>query len=213
MSKTPNPKVFVALTVAATVLGSGLVYVGWNRVNDASEKLLSLGANQKDSRELEADLGKVNAELQSTSLNLQHLEQGVPEFAYIPTMLAELEKTGKTAGINVIGVRPLPKEATSKKDGDATSPRRKPYEELNIEVKGRGTYRSVMNFVQALGKFPKIVAARTVDLQPKTEPGGPANMLEVTINLRAYVFPAPKDATHLSGTRTAMATGGTPHEG
>ena len=130
-------------------------------------------------------------------------------------MLSELEKLGKSSGIAVIGVRPLPKPATpGKKDSAADGEiKKKPaYDELNIEVKGRGTYRSVLNFIESLGKFPKVVAARTVELTPKNDPGQTSSSLDVTINLRAYVFASAQDAPKKPGNATAMAPRST-HEG
>src|ERR1044072_8698421 len=194
MRKGPNPKLFLMLALAAFVLGGGLCYMAFSNLGSAKENLRKLQAESKNATKLEAELATSVQSLQESTTKLQHLEQGVQDYAYIPTLMAELEKLGKTSGINVTGVRPVPKAAVAKKEeaGDGAPAKRKAYDELDIEVKGRGNYRSVMNFVQALDKFPKIVAARTVELRPKNDPTLPAASLDVTINLRAYVFPVPQ---------------------
>lgn len=216
MKKGPNPKLFLLMAVAALVLGGGLTFMAFSNLGSTQDNLHKLQAESKDAKALEQELATSVASLQESATKLQHLEQGVQDYAYIPTLLTELEKVGKSSGIDVTGVRPVPKAPTVKKDGsgDGTPTKRKAYDELDIEVKGRGNYRSVMNFIQALGKFPKIVAARTVELSPKNDPTLPTSSLDVTINLRAYVFAAPQAPGAKQGpdTKTAMAAGGT-HEG
>lgn len=212
MKKGPNPKIFVVLSLAAIVVGGAASFWSYNSLTDAKAHLAKLQADSKDEKHLQADLEKSKVSLDETTVKLQHLEQGVPSFAYVPTMLSELEKTGKSSGIDVIGVRPVVKPASAPKkdsEGGEQTPRRKAYEELDIEVKGRGSYRSVMNFIYALGKFPKVVAARTVDLTPKVELGQSTGTLDVTISLRAYIF-AQKDEA--AAKRTAAIAGVT-HEG
>jgi Tfp pilus assembly protein PilO len=210
MRKGPNPKLFLMMALAAFVLGGGLTYMAFSNLGSTQENLRKLQSESKDAKGLQAELATSVASLQESATKLQHLEQGVQDYAYVPTLLSELEKVGKASGINVIGVRPVPKAPTVKKDGsgDGTPTKRKAYDELDIEVKGRGNYRSVMNFIQALGKFPKIVASRTVELSPKNDPTLPTSSLDVTINLRAYVFATPQAPEK----KTAMAAGGT-HEG
>jgi Tfp pilus assembly protein PilO len=213
MKKGPNPKLFLLLAVAALVLGGGVSFMAYNGLNSAQADLKKLQAESKNAAALQRMVAESQASLQESQVKLQHLEQGVQDYAYVPTMLSELDKLGKDSGIQVIGVRPVPKPPTAKKDGaaDGEMPKKKTYDELDIEVKGRGSYRSVMNFIQALGKFPKIVASRTIEMAPKNDPGMAGNSLDVTINLRAYVFAAPQDKKN--DTKTAMAGGNTTHEG
>jgi Tfp pilus assembly protein PilO len=219
----PNPKTFLMLAVGSLVLGGGMTYMAFTGLQASKAELQKLQADAKDTKQLQSELAKSQQSLQDSAVTLQHLEMGVQDYAYVPTMLTELEKLGKTSGIAVLGVRPMPKPAAPPKEGDGERPKKKVYDELDIEVKGRGTYRSVMNFVQFLGKFPKIVAARTVEMTPKNDPLHPTGMLEVTVNLRAYVFQAstagavtpkatPAPASSQPSPKTAMKVGGT-HEG
>ena len=210
MRKGPNPRVFLLMAVGAFVLGGGLTFLSYSGLGAAKDNLHKLQADSKDAKALQRELSESQANLQASAAKLQYLEAGVQDYAYIPTLLTDLEKLGKTSGIAVTGVRPLPKPVTpGKKDaGDGEIKKKPAYDELNIEVKGRGNYRSVMNFIESLGKFPKVVAARTVELSPKTETGQTTSTLDVTINLRAYVFATPQEPEK----KTAMAEGST-HEG
>lgn len=214
MRKGPNPKTFLIMALAALVLGGGLTFMAYSNLGAANANMEKLRAESKDAKALQKELSTSLVSLQESAVKLQHLEAGVQDYAYVPTLLTDLEKVGKASGIDVTGVRPVPKVATPKKDGaEGEVPKRKAYDELDIEVKGHGSYRSVMNFIQALGKFPKIVAARTVDMSPKNDLGQTVATLDVTINLRAYVFATPQPAKPKDKeTKTAMATG-INHEG
>jgi Tfp pilus assembly protein PilO len=193
--KTPNPKIFMVLTGVSLLAGMGLCYMQYNALGEVNTNRERLRAEAKDEKEVQAELATAKTELAEIYTKISHLEQGVSEWAYVPTLLKELEKTGQTSGLQVLGVRPIPKTVkptmVSKKDNpDEATITRKPYNEQDIEIRCRGDYRSVMNFTKALQMFPKIVAARTVSLQPKSgaqTPGSP--QLEAVIELRAYLFP------------------------
>jgi len=207
----PNPRVFMLMAVGAFVLGGGLTFLAYSGLGAAKDNLKKLQADSKNAKGLQLQLADSQANLQSTATKLKYLENGVQDYAYVPTLLSELEKLGKASGIDVVGVRPLPKpNLPGKKDapGDGEVKKKKSYDELNIEVKGRGNYRSVLNFIESLGKFPKVVAARTVEMSPKTTPGQTGSVLDVTIDLRAYIFPDQQETP----AKTAMAPGIT-HEG
>jgi hypothetical protein len=66
-----------------------------------------------------------------------------------------------------------------------------------------------MNFVAALERFPKIVAARAIDLSPRAEAEEDASTLDVTVSLRAFVFAAPDG----DAKKTVMAQGSSNHAG
>jgi Tfp pilus assembly protein PilO len=173
------------------LLGGGAAFMLLSSNGEKSSEIARLKSEAKDANALEADLATLHTDVVTASEQLAHLEKGIPEIAYIPTMLKELETFGKANGIEVHGVRPVP----APKDKDSKNKRKaKPYNELTIEIKGRGNYRAVLNFIAALKTFPKIVAARTVSLQPKS--GAKANetsVLDVTIELRAFLFKPDKE--------------------
>lgn len=191
MKKGPNPKLFLIMGVTTLVAGAGGVYVQYGTLSSTEARIQTLKKDVRDPKSMQAEVDQSAKQLADCLTELNHLEKGVPETAYIPTLLTDLEKSGNANGIKVTGVRPVPKVAA--KDDKAT---RKPYDELDIEVKGTGNYASVMKFVSALNSFPKIVAARMVTLSPKSDSSktGPGDTLDVQIQLRAYIFSA-KDKT------------------
>ncbi|MBX3119783.1 MAG: type 4a pilus biogenesis protein PilO [Fimbriimonadaceae bacterium] len=194
MKKTPKPTGYIVMMIATLVLGGGGMFYLWGEVSGRAGEVAQMRSSVRSGDDLQKEVWESSAKLVDSEAKLNHLEKGVPDFAYIPTMLKELETTGKLQGIDVFGVRPITIAEPPKKS-DGTKPQRKAYDELAIEVKGRGSYRSVLNFVDALKTFPKIVAARTVSLQPirTGKPDDVKGQLDVTIELRAYVFAVKED--------------------
>lgn len=153
--------------------------------------------------DVQAERDKTARELAEAQARLEHLERGVSEMQYVPTLLKELEAFGKEHDIEVLGVRPMPSQEPAK---TKTKRRPKDYVEIMIEVKGRGMYEAVNRFVADLQKFPKIVAARTVSLSPKSDPAQPDTLaLDVTIELKAYLFPPSKAQASDSGAPADVA--------
>jgi len=184
-SKTPQVFfVLAALTLTAGAVGSFFQY---QEISDQKESVKELRKDARDTADIKSELEKTNEEVTRSKSEIEHLEKGVPAFAYIPTMLRELEMFGKENGIDVLGIRPIPKVDAKDKNG---KPKKKAYEEIAIEVKGRGLFKNVQAFIGALEKFPKIVGARAVSLTPKNDPGETkGKLLDVTIELRTYLFP------------------------
>lgn len=191
MPKGPNPNVFLGLALGTLMLGGAIGYFQYTNYAAVKDSVEALRAEAKDENAVRAELETARTELTSTQSQLRHLEIGVSEKEYIPTLLGEIERTGKEAGMTVLGVRPIaaPVKSSMTKVSDEEKPKKKNYTEMNIEVRCRGNYRSVMNFVSALRMFPKIVGAKTVSLQPKSnleEAGSPT--LDATIELTSYIF-------------------------
>ncbi len=194
-TRGPNPKIYMILAIATILTGSGLSYMQYSSYSEVKADVEKLKATAKDPADVQTELDDMILKLNDTRAKLTHLERGVPAMEYVPTLLKELETLGKACGIEVTGVRPVPvqpKPAVKNESGESTKAARKPYNELDIEVRGRGHYGSVMKFINGLTMFPKIVAARTVSLQPKMDHKAGASVipkLDVTIELRSFLFP------------------------
>ena len=192
--KQDNSLKTVQLTALCVIaFGALLIYSQFSIREGASSRLKRLQADTPDKKKVEEDLKASQDDVKTYSDELVHLEQGVPTNAYVATLLKELEALGIQKQLVVTGVRPALNTAAaappaSGKDG-AVKPVSKPYDELDIDITGRGNYASVMNTVEALQTFPKIVAVKTVSLQPKSDPANQKlNMLDATISIKAYVF-------------------------
>ncbi len=172
--KAPNVRVIGITMVGLTVAGFGLCGYQYSALSDVSAKAEALAREVKEQSSIAERAEETRTRMQRTEARLAHLELSVSQAAYIPTMLSELEKTGQQAGLSVLGVRPIEAPKATSKDGKESPRKRKPYQELDIEVKGRGPYRAALNFLKALQSFPRIVAVRQLSLAPKSQAGAGA---------------------------------------
>ena len=217
MTKTINYKGFLIMTAVAFLGGVTLLYTQYSNLQEETEKAMALKKEIKNEAELKQLLKESMEKLKVTRERLNHLEKGVPDHAYLATMLTDLAVTGRTFGITINGVAPKIRPHVEPKEGETVTP--KPYIEQDIEVAGRGTFANVLKFVESLDRFPKIVATRGLTLQPKIQAGGQPG-LDITIELRAYLFPQKStlDQTKPADGKTAMlspkrSVGGTNHDG
>jgi len=222
MTKRPNPKVYMAMAGGMLVVGIGLTYFAYSGLLAEQDVVAGLHKQARSESDVRTDLNAAQKKLSDCQALLTHLEQGVPDHAYVPTLLTELEKIGLENGIQVTGVKPVPKVAAPVKGGGSVGApaSEAAYEDLDIQVQGVGKYANAHKFISALNAFPKIVAARTVALAPRAAVGKEwSDVLDVTIDLRAYVFPeksantADTPANGAEGSVAGPTSGTIPAEG
>ena len=188
MKRQMNPKVFGAMTVFAMLLGGGATYWQYNAAGKATAKIAALQLGTPSDEELQRSLAESTSTLAEYRKNVEHLEAGVPDVAYVPTLMKELEEVGQRNDFKVIGVRPVVQAFMPVLDGSIA--KKKDYEEIEIEIKGRGRYADVKRFLDDLQEFPKVIAVNTVKIEPQREMGDRgAPQVEATVNVVLYVFP------------------------
>jgi Tfp pilus assembly protein PilO len=191
--KQPGYQLFFGLAGVSLLIGGFMVYSQWNAVSEQRDKVAEIQKQVSDSAGVRTELAASEKRLNDLKVKLAHLEKGVPDYRYIPTMLKEIEAFGNANGIHVIGMRPLQAKTSAKPDEKEET---KAYVEMPIEVQGRGTYGDGLRFLRALQRFPKVVAAKTISMQPKLQSGeevGGSPSLEITIELSLFVFPPEKE--------------------
>lgn len=190
MTKIPPVNLFLGLAGVALAASGGLAYWQYRGFTDLRAETQQLSKRVEDEKSVRRRLASSSEQVERTRDLLAHLESGLPEQAYLPTLLKDLETVGGAHGIKVSGVRPTAKRAVPKRTGDKAPPEaRKPYSELDLEVKGSGTFDAIMTFVRALKEFPKIAEVRALSLQPiARQPSGMSPTLEMTAMIRAYVM-------------------------
>ncbi|MBN8690154.1 MAG: type 4a pilus biogenesis protein PilO [Armatimonadetes bacterium] len=215
--KRVNTKLYVAMSALTFVLASGASYLQFGTMNDQVAKIKELKAQVDRQDDLRTELDQITLKVSESREKLDHLEQGVPPRAYMPTLMTELETLGKQNGIVVTGVRPLPNKfptppPKTDEEGGKSAPVAKTYEEQYVEVKGTGYYLRVLAFLTELEKFPKIVAVTSVTLKPikdGSQTGAAVDSsLEITIEIKAFLFPETQQ-----GSSKPVTFGGNQHEG
>ena len=170
-------------------------------LEDVQRKLTQLPA-------LEAKYGEVQAQLSV-------LEPALPDSAYIPTFLRQIEGLATGTNNTILMIRPKasvqrapgPTATINDETGEITQSKEQaessgeaaamPYDFVPIELRLEGTYWTVIDFLAALQKFPKMIAANDIAFSPTQ--GGAAGAqrspkLTATMDLTAVVTKGDKDA-------------------
>jgi Tfp pilus assembly protein PilO len=195
MTKQPDFRLFAGLAGVSLLIGGFMVYSEFNSVSEMRDRVAKVQKEVDEAAGVRSKLTESETKLADMQRRLAHLEKGVPDYAYIPTLLKELEQFGNTNGIQVTGIRPVVQKVAANPD---EKEERKPYDEITIEVKGRGNYGDSLKFLRALHQFPKVVATRTISLQPRplpTDSPTASPNLEIAIELKIFVFPQVKEPT------------------
>lgn len=158
-----------------------------NQLAEAREKLTDLPA-------LEATYAKVQA-------RLQVLEPALPDSAYIPTFLRQIEGLATGTRNSILMIRP--KTVAKKSSGGAkttindetgeiikgkaepgkVAPPRIPYDFVPIELQLVGTYWTVIDFLTKLREFPKMIAVNDIGFVPKQAGVGARQSLSLTATM------------------------------
>ena len=106
MKRAPNPQVLFGLAAAVFFGAVGFLFLENGSLNSKRAKVAELREQDREQQQIFSKLEDSKKDLADLKAKLVHLEQGVPDPAYVPTMLKELELAGKQKGIEVTGLRP-----------------------------------------------------------------------------------------------------------
>ncbi|MCC7101624.1 MAG: type 4a pilus biogenesis protein PilO [Fimbriimonadaceae bacterium] len=192
-----SSKILILLSLAVFAAGGTACYYQWQDLSSNQEKTAQLRSQVSKQADVQKQLDEITLKVDQSQEKLNHLEQGVPVRAYVPTLMAEIESLGKLNGIRVTGVRPMAAKFANpvKKPTAGEEPvveARKTYEEQLVEVKGMGHFLKVLSFLEQLESFPKIVAVQSVTMIPKNDLNSKSDpsALEIVIEIKAFVFPS-----------------------
>jgi len=198
MKTGPDRKVVFALLVIAALCMIGL------GASLYRAKAAHVGQMQRELREKRTELAELHdklarqPDLESQFAKLQArlsvLEPALPDSAYIPTFLDQIEKLARQTRNRIVMIRPkqqandarkkalaineesgepsnnagpAPKKA---KAGSGTADEEKPklpYDHVDIEVKVQGSYWTVIDFLAKLQRFPKMIAVNDIAFTPE----------------------------------------------
>jgi Tfp pilus assembly protein PilO len=165
----------------------------------------TLETKQAELTETKAKLGKLpelEQQYQDLRARLAVLEPGLPNAAYIPTFLRQIEGLAIGTNNDIQLIRPKPavkssaaksavkindetgevvkekKGATSGEETEKLEPKL-PYDFVPIELRLQGTYWTVISFLTELQQFPKMIAVNDISFTPNQsgmDPGRSPNL-------------------------------------
>ena len=196
--------------------GAGTLWMQNSTLTRMTEELRQKEEEKSQGERIARRQVEAEQQLEMDRARLEFLEAGVPNAAYVPTLLRDLEALAVNTHNRVSSVRPelVPVKAPTRlerrrdpnaadkpegENGEKKEPEEKPkpYDPLYIKVSLVGTYPQIQAFLQQLTRFPKIVAVQELQLRPHAGAGKPemANMLDCDLKLTAYIM---KDSGRIS---------------
>ncbi|MCS7172450.1 MAG: type 4a pilus biogenesis protein PilO [Armatimonadetes bacterium] len=164
-------------------------------------------------RRLEGEVQKVTAEQQRLSAlvasrpeverefnevrgRLAELEAKLPPAREIPTLLVQLEQTVRQSRARITLIRPGPLAAPTPPPGPRPGgqrpqePQAPSYQQFSVELGARGDYEALVDFLQRLQNFPRLLVLSEVRLSPAEQPRpGQAPVLQLSVRATTYVLP------------------------
>ncbi len=217
MSSGGDRKVVFALLGVAVLcligLGASLYHAKTSELSRLKQEL-----EKKESRLVEVrgkltDLPSLEAKYSDLQVRLSVLEPSLPDSAYIPTFLRQIEglATGTDNAILMIRPKPVVQRASVPTTtinnetgkivhgapvGEAAQAPVFPYDFVPIELRLDGTYWTAIDFLSELQEFPKMIAVNDVSFSP-TQSAMSTNRsprLTATMELTAVVTKGGDDA-------------------
>ncbi len=217
MSSAGDRKVVFALLGIAMLcmigLGASLYHAKTRELSKLHKELKAKESELAEVREKLTELPTLEANYTKLQARLSVLEPALPDSAYIPTFLRQIEglATGTRNGILMIRPKPVVQRSAAPKAtindetgeiirneaaGEQARPVAFPYDFVPIELRLEGTYWTAINFLSELQKFPKMIAVNDISFSP-TQAGISARQsprLTQTMALTAVVTKGGKDA-------------------
>jgi len=217
MSAGGDRKVVFALLGIAVLcligLGGSLYHA---KTSELSKLKGELEANETQLTEVRGkltELPQYEARYAKLQTRLSVLEPSLPDSAYIPTFLRQIEGLATGTENRILTIRPKPaiqraaaptttiNDETGeimKIDGEAAAPQAAPlpYDFVPIELRLEGTYWTAIDFLAELQEFPKMIAVNDISFNPDQSRAGAGQSprLTATMDLTAVVTKGGNDA-------------------
>ena len=206
MTPRQAPKYFY---IVVGLIAVALATAGWFAYATRRAKLTALQetlrAKQTELKNIEPEIARrpqLEAQYSSLQVRLAVLEPALPTYAYVPTLVRQLEWLANETDNKLDGIKPQrsrqkpqaeksESESHGKKSGEeapAVKEPSVPYDSVDIDVELQGTYWSTIKFLESLQKFPKMIAVNEMVIRPSCTPTMAASPdLKVQIAIKAVV--------------------------
>jgi type IV pilus assembly protein PilO len=169
-------KALLWFVLSALILGIYYFFVllpQLDRLQSLESEFDQLGQKLRESQAIAANLPRVQKEVELLDQKLAEALTKLPNSEEIPALLQTVSDLGKDAGLEFLLFKP----------GGATP--KDFYAEVPLELQIKGRYHDMGLFFNKIGRLPRIVTIRDLDLgKPTPGPGG----VELTANCKAVTF-------------------------
>jgi len=218
MNPGADRRVLFALLGIATLcligLGASLYHGKATNLTKLREDLSAKESRLEEARDRLTKQPQLETQFSELQARLSVLEPTLPDSAYIPTFLRQIEHLATDTHNNILMIRPKPATNQEAKgptatinnetgeiiqdstEGQAAEQAPMPYDYVPIEIRLEGTYWTVIDFFSELQRFPKMIAVNDMAFDPTQ--GGintqRSPQLTATMGLTAVVTKGGQDA-------------------
>ena len=153
-------KILILGVLVVGIIGLYFYLIYWPNLELLKKKKAEMGALENQVRELRivaANLKRFQAEAAKLREELKLAITQLPTSKEIPTLLSNISKLGKEAGLEFLLFKP------------AAEVSKEFYSEIPVEIRVRGTYHNVALFFDKVGKLPRIVNINGVGMDNAKE--------------------------------------------
>jgi type IV pilus assembly protein PilO len=150
----------IIILIIAALLGAGYWYFIKDQIVElerAEARELALRAEFEEKQRRAANLPALEAQLEEMERMFASLLQLLPSTAEIPSLLVDVSQTALSVGLEIELFQPRP-EAN-----------RTFYAEVPIQLRVRGNYEQLAEFVSGVSAMPRIVTIHDVFIRPGQE--------------------------------------------
>lgn len=198
------------LKVILLIVGVAVVTAGWY--------LISYRPNQKEQKQLNAQVVTVRQQVAQLEAQLQHLQAlkaaeprlraklarfdtALPREPRVPEFILQINDAAAKAKVDFISVAPSQPAAQAGAAG-ATTNTASGLQQISVSINTKGTYFALQNFIYRLENLNRALRVDTFSLGGAGQNTGGSPQLSVTFTLRMFMTPA-------GGIPAAPATTGT----
>jgi Tfp pilus assembly protein PilO len=218
MNASADRRVLFALLGVAVLcligLGASLYHSRAAKLTELREELGQKEAQFDEARDRLTKLPQLETEFSQLQARLSVLEPALPDSAYVPTFLRQIERLATDTRNRILMIRPKPaierrpsgptttindetgEIIQSSTEAQAAEQVSMPYDYVPIELRLEGTYWTVIDFLAELQRFPKMIAVNDMAFDPTS--GGinaqRSPQLTATMGLTAVVTKGEHDA-------------------
>lgn len=225
---TDRRVVYALLAIAALCLiglGASLYRAKSNELKELRQRLAQKETELEESRVKVVKLPDLERKYDRLAARLSVLEPALPDSAYMPTFLSQIEHLAASTNNRILMIRPKEKpnqgkagattidnetgEVVKKTPAPATpgaAPEQAeqeqkdqaPYDYTSIEFKIEGAYPSLVAFLKELQAFPKMIAVNDISFRPaqgSARSEQSTPRLEATLDLTAVIAKGGKHGT------------------
>jgi Tfp pilus assembly protein PilO len=200
-------------------LGGSLYHSKAAELKSREQALASKQQELEEMKQKVTELPQLEEQYQQLRTRLSVLEPALPDSAYIPTFLRQIENLATGTQNDILLIRPKPAIKRSAADaavkindetgeivkndkngpapaaGAPAAPPALPYDFVPIELRVQGTYWTVTAFLDQLQRFPKMIAVNDISFSPSQAgaDSGTSPKLTAAMELTAVVMKGGSD--------------------